>query len=87
MAEKKTKQPKPVEVPAPETRPERKRPNWWEETPGECDEYELVMWRDALSEQAVYISRGEYIMLKRQLAELRGLQFADPEYDCERVHA
>jgi hypothetical protein len=80
---KKPNAPEPVAV----AEPEPKRPNWWEGTPGECDEYELVMWRDAGAKQAVYMSRGEYITLKRHLAELRGLQFTDREYEREEVHA
>ena len=45
------------------------------------------MWRDAGAKQAVYMTRGEFIVLKKHLAELRGLQFADPEYEREEVHA
>lgn len=87
MSEQKTKRPEPAPSSARERRPKSQERTWWEETPGESNEYELVMWTDGASTEAIYISRGEYIALKRQLADLRGLQFADPEYDREEVHA
>jgi len=74
-----------LKAPAPPAvaNPKPEKPKWWEKTPGACDEYELVMWRDAGAEQAVYMTREEYIVLKSHLAKMRGLKFTDPDYEQE----
>jgi hypothetical protein len=72
-----------TKAPAIVVNPKPEKPKWWEKTPGACDEYELVMWRDGAAEQAVYMTREEYVILKGHLAKMRGLEFTDPDYDQE----
>jgi len=58
----------------PKTKPAAERPDWLNQTPEEtvADPYKLEMWDANTVIQEIGLSRDEYIVLKDQLAKMRG---------------
>ena len=58
----------------------------WIVTPCETVEYTLTLWVDSVTEQDIYLTRKEFILLKRELGRLRGLKTL-PAFDDEDIEA
>lgn len=72
--------PEPIAMPQRDEQPEAEPgPKWCSSTPPECD-YCLTMFSHAGSAlEDIYVSRDEYVYLKRCLAERRGIRHDLPE--------